>query len=201
MSSENNTSNSATSPGAIMSPMQHQHHDLQDPHDTWARYLAYLSRVKIIAIKKLALGVRYSAYTSDVGEAFRPITSPWIVRGAYAISWSYVTADVSIAAYKEYEMGSDTTDITRTAVKQTLFNSIASMGLPAVTIHTAVHAAQKVFTRVGKYQKWGPTVCGLGIIPALPYMFDEPVEYALDTGFDAVWPRHRQLTEEEKHHH
>lgn len=30
----------------------------------------------------------------------------------------------------------------------------------------------------------GPTVLGLAIIPALPILFDEPVEHVIDTAFD-----------------
>lgn len=46
------------------------------------RYLAYLARFRAL--------IRYFAYTSDVGEAFRPIVNPKIVTTAYAISWTYV---------------------------------------------------------------------------------------------------------------
>ena len=30
----------------------------------------------------------------------------------------------------------------------------------------------------------GPTVMGLAMIPALPILFDEPVEHVIDTAFD-----------------
>jgi hypothetical protein len=30
------------------------------------------------------------AYSSDIGEAFRPLTNPYFVRGAYAVSWTYM---------------------------------------------------------------------------------------------------------------
>lgn len=56
------------------------------------RYLAYLARFRAI--------VRYLAYTSDVGEAFRPIVNPKIVSAAYAISWSYVIGRVIIIKNK-----------------------------------------------------------------------------------------------------
>lgn len=78
---------------------------------------------------------KITAYTSDVGEAFRPVVSPWIVRSAYAISWAYVLGDVSYEAKKDYDRNSDTTHVTRTVVKRALFQSVASMALPAFTIH------------------------------------------------------------------
>ena len=33
---------------------------------------------------------RYVAYTSDIGEAFRPVVPPWLVTAAYGVSWAYV---------------------------------------------------------------------------------------------------------------
>lgn len=45
---------------------------------------------------------RYVAYTSDIGESFRPIAHPYLVKGAYAISWAYLIGDVSNEGYKAY---------------------------------------------------------------------------------------------------
>jgi fission process protein 1 len=45
---------------------------------------------------------RYVAYTSDIGESFRPIAHPWLVRGAYGVSWIYLMGDVSHEGYKAY---------------------------------------------------------------------------------------------------
>jgi len=42
------------------------------------------------------------AYTSDIGESFRPIAHPYLVRGAYGISWAYLIGDVSNEGYKAY---------------------------------------------------------------------------------------------------
>ena len=126
------------------------------------RYFAYLARFRTI--------VRYLAYTSDVGEAFRPIVSPKIVTGAYAISWGYVICDVSYEGYKDYKKGSDRSHITRTVLERSLFQSIASMALPAFTIHTQVHLFSKVFKKIGRFQKWGPTCMGFALIPFIPYL-------------------------------
>ena len=126
------------------------------------RYFAYLARFRTI--------VRYLAYTSDVGEAFRPIVHPKIVTGAYAISWGYVICDVSYEGYKDYKKGSDRTHITRTVLERSLFQSIASMALPAFTIHTQVKIFKKVFNKLGKFQKWGPTCMGFALIPFIPYL-------------------------------
>lgn len=45
---------------------------------------------------------RYVAYTSDIGESFRPIAHPYLVKGAYGVSWLYLIGDVSHEGYKAY---------------------------------------------------------------------------------------------------
>ena len=57
--------------------------------------------------------------------------------------------------------------------------------LPAFTIHTVVNQAKKAFVNAKnpRVKVWGPTVTGLAIVPALPYMFDHPVEHATERIF------------------
>jgi hypothetical protein len=69
-----------------------------------------------------------------------------------------------------------------------VFQGIASLALPMFIIHQTVHAAQYVTKRAGRFTKWGPTVAGLALIPALPYAVDEPAEHVIDTAFDTLWP-------------
>jgi fission process protein 1 len=45
---------------------------------------------------------RYVAYTSDIGESFRPVAHPNLIRTAYGISWLYLTGDVLHEGYKAY---------------------------------------------------------------------------------------------------
>lgn len=60
--------------------------------------------------------------------------------------------------------------------------------LPALTIHTAVKQAKKLFvnTTNPRVKTWGPTVTGLAIVPILPYLYDKPVEHATDFAFDWI---------------
>jgi len=76
-------------------------------------------------------------------------------------------------------------------VKRAVFQSVASMALPAFTIHTAVKQAKKAFDRSTspRLRTWGPTVTGLAIVPALPYIFDRPVETVTDRAFE--WVEHQ----------
>ncbi|KAG8982656.1 hypothetical protein FRB94_007990 [Tulasnella sp. JGI-2019a] len=161
--------------------------------DSNVRYMAYASRLRTA----VRAGSRYIAYTSDVGEAFRPMVPPWVVTGGYAISWLYLGGDVSYESYKAYHQGpsateaanfSEPTRIAMIATKRALFQSIASMALPAFTIHTIVKRATKSFVNVKnpRLKLWGPTCLGLSVVPALPYLFDKPVEHLTDKAFELV---------------
>lgn len=66
-----------------------------------ARYLAYAGRLRTA----LVASSRYLAYTSDVGEAFRPIVPPLVVTAAYGISWLYLGLDVGYEGYKSAHAG------------------------------------------------------------------------------------------------
>ncbi|KAG2382735.1 hypothetical protein C9374_005315 [Naegleria lovaniensis] len=148
------------------------------------RYLAYGARLRTL----ITAGARYLAYTSDVGEAFRPIVHPLIVKGAYAISWAYVLGDVGLQTYNEKQKNSPTSIILRTCTKTALFQSTASMLLPAVTIHQTVHWTAKLMLKFGAKSRVIPTAAGLAMLPLLPFMFDHPVEYVVDKLYDKFWP-------------
>jgi len=169
-----------------------------DSTESDVRYLAYGARLRTA----LRAGSRYIAYTSDVGEAFRPVVPPWVVRAAYGVSWVYLAGDVGYESYKAYRKGpspieaanfSEPTRIALAATQRATFQSIASMALPALTIHTTVAQAKKAFrnTRNVRIKTWGPTMTGLAIVPALPYIFDHPVEVATDRVFD--WIRQKLI--------
>lgn len=72
------------------------------------------------------------------------------------------------------------------AVKRAIFQSVASMGLPAFTIHSTVRYAGQALKNVKntKLRTWGPVGLGLAVVPALPFAFDKPVEEAVDWVFD-----------------
>ena len=114
------------------------------------------------------------AYTSDIGESFRPVAHPWLIRSAYGISWAYLVGDVGHEGYKAYLRKhcvshpgtpvltapevSDARDPKRIGgsggyepgkvpaledyrsvmAQRAVFQGLASMGLPALTIHSIV---------------------------------------------------------------
>jgi mitochondrial fission process protein 1 len=67
-----------------------------------------------------------------------------------------------------------------------------------LTIHTAVKQARKAFDKSTnpRLRAWGPTVTGLAIVPALPYIFDHPVEEATDRAFEWIKQRLAQSDKE-----
>ncbi|KAF9263650.1 hypothetical protein L218DRAFT_901973 [Marasmius fiardii PR-910] len=167
-----------------------------DSTESEIRYAAYGARLRTA----LRASSRYIAYTSDVGEAFRPVVPPWVVTAAYGISWVYLSGDVAYESYKAHRHGptpleaanfSEPMRISIVAVQRATFQSIASMALPAFTIHTAVKQAKKAFANVQnpRIRVWGPTMTGLAIVPALPYIFDHPVEHVTEKAFEWIKER------------
>jgi len=198
---------------------------------------------------------RYVAYTSDIGESFRPIAHPYLVKGAYGVSWLYLLGDVSHEGYKAYvrnqrilhpenyidetadkALGPSKTqdlaatgknagtgifdkvqDLARNATstegvkygdagtaltggkvvagripaiedyravmaQRAVFQAVASMGLPAFTIHSIVRYSGRALkdAKNKTLRTWAPIGLGLAAVPFLPYMFDEPVEHATE---------------------
>lgn len=168
---------------------------------------------------------RYVAYTSDIGESFRPVAHPLLVRSAYGISWAYILGDVSYEGYRAYwhnqrkmnpqveltpqqekatglprtepaagkkgEAISPLEDWRTVVAQRAIFQSVASMGLPAFTIHSVVRYSGRAMKGLKNktLRTWGPIGLGLAVVPLLPTMFDEPVENAVEwlfhKGFEA----------------
>lgn len=188
--------------------------DLDELDQSGLRYAAYANRFRTI----LLASHRYVAYTSDIGESFRPVAHPYLVSLGYGVSWLYILGDVGFAAWKVklksegrytsdlkpwqypypdpnpiakalYEQSNESLvekDWRLAGLKRGIFQSIASMGLPAFTIHSAVRYSSVLFKNSNSkaLKSYGPVGIGLSIVPLLPYVFDEPVEKAIDLIFD-----------------
>ncbi|KAK6502148.1 hypothetical protein TWF506_002746 [Arthrobotrys conoides] len=187
--------------------------ELPESTDTKVRYAAYASRLRTI----LASAHRYVAYTSDIGESFRPVAHPWLVRSAYGVSWLYITGDVAHESYKAYLRNQEylhklppnlkpnslesfslgkradspvdvplKDDYRVVGVQRAIFQSVASMLFPALTIHSVVKYSGKAMKDVKnvRLRTWGPIGLGLAVVPALPYIFDEPIEHAVGWVFE-----------------
>ncbi|KAL4793838.1 mitochondrial 18 KDa protein-domain-containing protein [Aspergillus venezuelensis] len=236
-----------------------------DSTETPYRYAGYANRLRTLLLS----AHRYVAYTSDIGESFRPVAHPYLVRTAYGISWSYLLGDVAHEGYKAYlrnrrvlappcEAYKDSSDLShqqiawgmvtgdvggnlsgsstekgkevaaaggdsltpwpathipliedyRTVMAQrAVFQGLASMGLPAFTIHSVVRYSGRALkgSKSTFARTWVPIGLGLSVVPFLPYLFDHPVESAVDWlfrvgvyvygGEDAVkpLPRHSEV--------
>eukprot|EP00959_Pyramimonas_sp_CCMP1952_P025097 526589-Pyramimonas_sp.AAC.1 len=164
--------------------------DLRVTRDTPFRYAAYLARAnKIFTVKAQIMfrhassAIRYAAYSSDVGEALRPVLSPRWVNATYGFAVSYVIGDISYHGYLESQRKGD---VTKAVAHATVFQLLASLVIPAVLIHQVVHVAHKGFHKLGRYTKWGPSIVGLSCIPLMP-LIDQPIEHAVDKAFDTYW--------------
>lgn len=69
--------------------------------------------------------------------------------------------------------------------QRAIFQSLASMGLPAFTIHSVVRYSGRAMKNMKNttLRTWGPIGLGLSVVPALPSLFDEPVENAVEWAF------------------
>jgi fission process protein 1 len=133
----------------------------------------------------LARIVRYLAFVSDFGEALRPVVKSSIVTATYVTSIGYCVGDVAFEAYKlhnnDYKTKSgDKMSLTQCVVERSIFQAFASILIPFGIIHTTVKIGRKICTRMGRFQRFGPSIMGLSIIPALPLYLDEPVEHAIE---------------------
>lgn len=182
--------------------------------DSNLRYAAYATRFRTILLS----AHRYVAYTSDIGELFRPVAHPRMVRAAYGVSWLYILGDVSYEGYKAYwhnqrilnpqleltprqekatglsangtlaskpGVVSPLEDWRTVMVQRGVFQSIASMGLPAFTIHSVVRYSGQAMKKVKNpaIRTWTPIGLGLAVVPFLPAAFDKPVEEAVERMF------------------
>lgn len=176
-----------------------------DTVDTNFRYAGYLARLKTLSKTML----RYVGYTSDVAESFRRVVNPKVVTFGYGISWCYIASDVALEGWKarlrqqglykpglqpwhatpvlteeeKKKISANAPDWRLVAVKRAIFQSVATMGIPALTIHSTVKLATKAMANVknGKLRRFGPVGLGLSVVPVLPFILDEPIEHLLDS--------------------
>ncbi|KAK0293357.1 hypothetical protein LTR91_003600 [Friedmanniomyces endolithicus] len=176
-----------------------------DTTNSSLRYAAYAARFRTILLS----AHRYVAYTSDIGESFRPIAHPGMVRVAYGVSWAYLVGDVGYEGYKAYNRNQAvlhptevaTEGVPAAATTTALANSVTGRVAPidhwaSVMVQRGVFHIVRYSGRALKNAKnarirtWGPIGLGLAAVPALPFMFDKPVEMATEwifhKGFELV---------------
>jgi len=108
------------------------------------------------------------------------------------VSWAYVLTEVALHTKWARDRKED---FVRAGMYAAMFQSFGSMIFPALIIHTIVHQSEKhIFKNVKapSLQRWGPTSLGLGIVPFLPFICDEPVE--------RFWPTSSVAAHDKKKH-
>ena len=133
--------------------------------------------------------LRYAGYTNELGESFRPILPKFVVP-SYVISSAYVLGDTydkmtkARTEAKALEERLRTLHVARSAVDTLLWQSLASVIIPGITIHQIVHATGRVMRgRAGipfGLRRWAPTLVGLGAIPLIIHPLDNAVHFLLD---------------------
>ncbi len=80
-------------------------------------------------------------------------------------------------------------DFRTVMAQRAVFQSIASMGLPAFTIHSIVKYSGRALrnSKSVAIRTYAPIGLGLAAVPALPFMFDEPVEKAVEWIFHTAF--------------
>ena len=170
--------------------------------DSEARYLAYAQRVARV----LGTSSRYLAFSSDVGEAFRPVVSSQVVRFSYLMTWGYVFSDIGYSTYSAYKLHPDNANFAKDrAARATAFQLFGSVIFPFVIIHTGVKQTSNIINKVAPNMKfirtWGPSAVGLAIIPLLPRFVDHPTENAVDNLFKTYNPFNLEAKFLDMHHH
>ncbi|KAK5624577.1 hypothetical protein RRF57_000293 [Xylaria bambusicola] len=174
-----------------------------DSTESNVRYAAYANRLRTIMLS----AHRYVAYTSDIGESF--LRGAYGVSWAYILGdvsyegykayWrnqrvlnpqlelserQQKATGLSSAAPAHATPGvvSPLEDYRTVMVQRGIFQSVASMGLPAFTIHSVVRYSGRALKDVknNTLRVWGPIGLGLSVVPFLPRLFDAPVENAVE---------------------
>jgi mitochondrial fission process protein 1 len=123
---------------------------------------------------------RLVSYSSEVGEAVRPIAPAWIVKFLWGFSFAYVGADLVHHGYVRKDLEKD--KLWKNVADRTLWHLSASIIVPAATIHTVVGASKKLLfkTRYGRYAGLLSTSIGLGMIPFIVHPIDNGTDWVMD---------------------
>ena len=148
--------------------------------------------------------LRYAGYTNELGESFRPIFPKFVVP-SYVVSFAYVfgdTWDKTMSARDAARLQGVAENITtlrmaESAVDTLVWQSLASVIIPGLTIHKCVDLAQSAISRITPTQsplrRWGPTAIGLATIPVIIHPLDNAVHFMLDV---TIRPLFRKLKRE-----
>lgn len=159
----------------------------EDTTDTSIRYAAYATRIRTIMLS----AHRYVAYTSDIGESFRPVAHPYLVKGAYGVSWLYLFGDVAHEGYKAYCRNERTLHPEKfldEALKPSEDKDMAATGRSTSIFEKVQEAAKSVTSTEGvKYGGQESSLTGGHVVPGrVPAIEDYRAVMAQRAVFQAV---------------
>ena len=141
---------------------------------------------------------RHLAYASECGEALRPVVKPGWVRASYALSWAYVGVDTALQTTDHWTKTHNKKQTAIRCADTALFHSVASMALPAFTIHTVVRQSDKLLnmpsavtlfkTLPPRVRLALPTLLGLATIPFIVHPLDEFTHWVMDRTVRTQYP-------------
>lgn len=147
------------------------------------RPATYASRVALILRKLPALTqkAKAAAYSSEVGESFRPVIHKKMVRFLYGVSIGYIIVDVTGRSFCVADQG--TNKMSYFIFDTLLWHSLASLLLPALAIHKIVALSKKVICKISSNKKalaWIPAILALSSVPFIIHPIDKITDFALD---------------------
>ena len=153
------------------------------------RYAAYS-----LGLVRVLRRFRKLIFSSDVGAALSPVVHRHFVLSTFVITFSYCFADIAYEAYQakhdpHLTQGQQDYKMKQKIVERSLFHGLASITLPEYIIHQSVHHSKHIFQRMNKFTRLGPSIVGIAIIPLFPKLIDDPLEKALEYGFEHYWPK------------
>lgn len=134
--------------------------------------------------------LRYTAYSNEIGEAFRPLVPVKWVYASYGAAAAYVAVDTITKARQAHRkatrenMPDHWAFVRRATMDCLIWQTLASVILPGATIHTIVSVSKKAV-----YQRFTmpmvrmslPTVIGLASIPWVVHPIDWSVEHFMQS--------------------
>lgn len=140
--------------------------------------------------------LRLAGYANEVGESFKPLIGGGLYTFSYVVSGGYVVGDAMDKFKREQKATGDTQMATVSAVKALVWQALASVAIPGLTINRIVAAASLATAKIKPKSvflaKYSPTLIGLSCIPFIIKPIDHGVdllmEHAITPAIDALLP-------------
>ena len=129
--------------------------------------------------------LRYTAYGSELAEAFRPMCSDLAVAALYSVTIAYIGSTILAVSRTSAATGTPFIAL-RATLHECIFQFVANLLFPTQIVHFIVHESE---CRLG--YGWGPTLIGLSVVPFLPRL-DPVLEAVVGKVFALVWPPERE---------